>query len=88
MRASNLKHAGKFGENLEWKPVLVDRLSGKITIPNGTIGSRWDKNRKWNLGLNDLKTSKAIEPQLSVMEGKHQVVEVSFIINRDRKSVV
>lgn len=78
LRASDLKNAGVFGDNPEWKPVLIDRLTRKATVPNGTIGSRWDKSKKWNLELKDLVTGAEIDPQLSVMEGEHQAVDVSF----------
>ncbi len=78
LRASDLKEGNSFGSNPGWKPVLIDRKSGKMIVPNGTIGSRWDKSRKWNLELKDVITGEEIDPLLSVTEGKSTVTDVSF----------
>ncbi|MBT5433723.1 MAG: nitrate reductase subunit alpha, partial [Rhodospirillaceae bacterium] len=42
---------GGLGEtkNTEWKTVAFDRNSGKVVVPNGSIGFRWDSSAKWNL---------------------------------------
>ena len=78
LRASDLNNAADYGDNPEWKPVLIDRKSDTLTVPNGTIGSRWDKSKKWNLEMKDLKSGKDIDPQLTVMEEEHHFAEISF----------
>jgi nitrate reductase alpha subunit len=31
------------GENNEWKPVIQDKLSQQLLVPNGTMGQRWEE---------------------------------------------
>ncbi len=64
--------------NADWKPVLLDENSSGFVIPNGTIGSRWDKSRKWNLEMKDALTDKDIYPKLSVFDDYDDVAEVAF----------
>ncbi|MFC5387320.1 nitrate reductase subunit alpha [Aquamicrobium segne] len=35
--------------NPDWKTVGIDETSGKIVVPNGSIGFRWGEKGKWNL---------------------------------------
>ena len=63
VRANDLNESTKGEANADWKPVLLDENSSGFVIPNGTIGSRWDKSRKWNLEMKDAVTGKDIQPQ-------------------------
>src|SRR5512145_1953104 len=49
VRASDLE--GSLGEsnNPEWKTVAFDETSGKLVVPNGSVGFRWGEKGKWNL---------------------------------------
>lgn len=78
IRVGDMKN--NFGEqqNADWKPVLFDEKSAGFVVPNGTIGSRWDKSKKWNLELKNALTGKDIQPQLSVIDDYDEVVEVAF----------
>ena len=78
LRSSDL--AGGLGqtENAEWKTVLIDKNSGEIVVPNGTIGSRWDKSAKWNLEEKNVADGSNIEPILSLLDQHDEVVAVSF----------
>ena len=78
IRASDMKAKYANVENADWKPVLVDENSKELVIPNGTIGSRWDKSEKWNLEMVDVLTGKDISPQLSFANDFDEVVEVAF----------
>ncbi len=78
LRASDLKDMSDVGEKLEWKPVLLDELTSNYVVPNGTIGSRWEKKQKWNLELKDSKTGADIVPQLSLFEKHDEVIQVQF----------
>jgi nitrate reductase alpha subunit len=79
-----MMRAGDFINNLdvkdlpEWKTVLFDEVSGAISVPNGTIGSRWDKEGKWNLELRDVRNGTEISPLLSVIENRDEIADVSF----------
>ena len=78
LRSSDL--AGNLGqtENSEWKTVLIDKNSGEMVVPNGTIGSRWDKSAKWNLEEKNVADGSDIKPILSLVEQHDEVVAVSF----------
>jgi nitrate reductase alpha subunit len=78
IRAGDIKNNFAEQQNEDWKPVLFDEKSSGFVVPNGTIGSRWDKSKKWNLELKDAITGEDIQPQLSVIDNYDEVVEVAF----------
>ncbi|MCZ8259933.1 MAG: nitrate reductase subunit alpha [Beijerinckiaceae bacterium] len=49
LRASDFDKSLGEANNPEWKTVAYDEGSGKIVVPNGTIGFRWGEQGKWNL---------------------------------------
>ncbi len=68
LRASDL---GDHSQHAEWKPVIIDEITNEITVPNGTVGQRWEKDKKWNLIL-EREDGTKILPALSVEElGAH-----------------
>ncbi len=78
VRASDLGNDLSKEKNSEWKPVIFDNNTYGFVVPNGTIGSRWDQSKKWNLELTDSVTGKTIDPELSVITGRDEVLEVAF----------
>lgn len=78
LRSSDLE--GDLGEveNAEWKPVVMDGNSGEIKVPNGTIGSRWDKSGKWNLELKETTSGEDLWPETSLKGKSDDVVNVGF----------
>jgi nitrate reductase alpha subunit len=54
-------------ENAQWKPVVFDKNQQQVVVPNGTIGQRWEKDKKWNLKLAD-QNGQPIDPALSVVD--------------------
>ncbi|PBB07013.1 nitrate reductase subunit alpha [Salimicrobium humidisoli] len=74
---------GGSSENAEWKPVLIDETNGEITVPNGTMGQRWEEDVKWNLSL-EKKDGSYIQPALTTaVEGAEwkEIVFPSFDAN-------
>jgi nitrate reductase alpha subunit len=71
---------GNLGEdnNPDWKSVLIDEGTGELTVPVGTIGSRWGEQGKWNLELKRNKDGAEINPKLSLVKAHDEVVGVSF----------
>ncbi len=63
LRASDIK---KDISNPEWKLAVLDENTGKIVIPNGSIGYRWKDTKKWNLKLEDEEGNK-INPALTIL---------------------
>jgi nitrate reductase alpha subunit len=55
LRASDFVGSLKEKNNPEWKTVGLDEKTGKVVVPNGSIGFRWGEDGKWNLEEKDGK---------------------------------
>ncbi len=67
LRAADFARALGEKNNPDWKTVGIDEISGKIVVPNGSIGFRWGETGKWNL---EEKAGKAdIRLKLSLIDG-------------------
>lgn len=75
-RFLNAQDVGKETSNSEWKPVLFDELTNQYVIPNGTMGSRWETDKKWNLKMEDSETGAFIQPALTF---KDQADEIGVV---------
>jgi nitrate reductase alpha subunit len=79
IRASDIK--GNLGEtnNPEWKTLAIDKKTGKITVPLGSVGFRWGEKGKWNLEEKNGK-GKDVDLRMSlIQDGDHDdVVGVAF----------
>lgn len=75
-RFLNAKDFGRKDKHAEFKHFVIDDKSGKLVIPNGTMGDRWDRQSKWNLRDEDSDTGEAICPRLSVRADRDDVVEL------------
>ncbi|MFE0555970.1 nitrate reductase subunit alpha [Paenibacillus sp. NPDC058910] len=79
LRASDL---GDTTQHAEWKPVIIDENTNEITVPNGTMGQRWEQDKKWNLIL-EREDGSIIAPALSVepQGGERQTISFPFFDN-------
>ncbi|AIM17227.1 nitrate reductase subunit alpha [Neobacillus sp.] len=50
LRASDIGMQTEYGD---WKTIVWDQKSGKLAIPNGSMGHRWEGKGKWNLEMRD-----------------------------------
>lgn len=84
VRASDFN--GKLGQanNPEWKTVAFDE-SGKVVLPQGSIGFRWGPEGradagKWNLEDKEARNGNNVKLKLSAMEGgaKYDTAQVAF----------
>jgi nitrate reductase alpha subunit len=85
VRASDFN--GRLGQsnNADWKTVAVD-ASGKVVLPNGSIGFRWGPDGrpdagKWNLEDKEARNGNDVKLRLSALEGDaagYQVGDVGF----------
>ncbi|WP_368919909.1 nitrate reductase subunit alpha, partial [Providencia vermicola] len=78
LRAADL--VGSLGEekNAEWKTIAIDEATGKLCVPQGSMGFRWDESRKWNLEPRNAKDGAEFKMQLSLSETYDEIVEVGF----------
>ncbi|NCU17814.1 nitrate reductase subunit alpha [Pallidibacillus pasinlerensis] len=77
-RFLNANDLGMKTENAEWKPAMFNKNTNDFSIPQGTMGSRWDNKGKWNLHLVDENTEEAIEPVLSFLGMEDEVITVNM----------
>jgi len=78
LRASDLTKTLNIKDNPDWKTVVFDENKNKIVVPNGSIGSRWDKSKQWNLELKDVKDGKIITPSITFISSYDDVLSVGF----------
>ena len=64
-------------ENRDWKFLVYDRLSRDFRLPQGTMGFRWGHEKgKWNLEFKDGLDGSTIDPALSLLEDRDDVLQV------------
>ena len=79
VRASDFSDQLGIQNNPDWQEILVDELTGQLSVPNGTVGSRWGELGKWNLELKDIRDGRDIKPMLSMIDHSTcAIVSVSF----------
>jgi nitrate reductase alpha subunit len=49
LRAAEFDQALGETNNPDWKTVAIDEATGRVVVPNGSIGFRWGEDGKWNL---------------------------------------
>lgn len=77
LRAADFDDALGQNNNPDWKTVGIDEKTGKVVVPNGSIGFRWGEKGKWN--LEQKADAESIQLQLSLLDGtEHEVVAVDF----------
>ena len=78
-RFLNAKDMGRAGEkHADFKFYVVDEMTERLVVPNGTMGDRWDRQAKWNLKEEDSDTGEAIKARLSVLDVKDDAIEVTL----------
>lgn len=81
LTADRFLHAKDLGistSHNEWKPAMFNQNTAGFSIPQGTMGSRWDNKGKWNLHLIDENTNEQIEPVLSFLGMEDEIVTVNM----------
>ena len=78
LKAVDCKDNLGIDKNPEWCAPLFDTNANGLKVPNGNIGSRWDKSQKWNLELKDVRDGSEIDPLLSFIDAHDEVVNVAF----------
>ncbi len=77
LRVSDIKIQG-VKKDVEWKTLVYDEITNDVSIPNGSIGSRWDGSALWNLQLKDIRNGNNIKPKLSFISGYDKILSVGF----------
>ncbi len=78
VRATDFSDKLAQANNPDWKTVAFDEASGKVVVPNGSIGFRWGQSDgKWNLEEKEAGGEEA-KLRLSLIERPDQVAPVAF----------
>src|SRR3546814_12930454 len=86
LRASQLVDALGQPNNPDWKTLVIDRQTGNLVAPNGSIGFRWGeaavdngaKVGRWNLESRDGGSGREIDPVLSLLDANDPGAGVGF----------
>lgn len=74
---ANLLDAYKNEENGDWKFLMWDTKTGRPRMPMGFSGHRWqEKKGEWNLLLKDGVDGEDIDPTLTMLDDKDDLVEI------------
>jgi len=66
-------------DNGDWKFVNVDEGSGRLVVPKGSVGHRWDKTPgQWNMKLEDAADDSPYDPVLSFLQDHDGVLQAEF----------
>lgn len=78
LRASDLEGTRET-ENADWKFLILDRATGELGVPQGTVGHRWQTRRgQWNLELRDERTGQDLDPALFLEPRTGELLTVEF----------
>lgn len=78
LRASDFEGGLGETENAEWKAAILDGNTGNVVVPNGTIGSRWDKSKKWNLESKNIADGSDVWPKVTLEGREDEIAAVAF----------
>ncbi|MEC0404753.1 nitrate reductase subunit alpha [Bacillus velezensis] len=86
-RFLHAKDIGRQTKHDQWKPAVWNEQTNEFAIPQGTMGSRWDGQQKWNLHMIDEDTGEPIEPRLSVLGIEDEIgsVRIPYFSNDGNK---
>ncbi len=71
-----------FGDitNGEWKFVSIDEATGRLVVPKGAVGHRWDeKPGNWNMKLENEADDATYDPLLTMLDAHDDVVQTEFV---------
>ncbi len=78
LRANRLSRYSSV-ENGDWKYLVFDKKSDAPRMPQGTVGFRWQQKKgQWNLEMKDGKDGSEIDPALTLIENRDDVLQVKI----------
>jgi nitrate reductase / nitrite oxidoreductase, alpha subunit len=78
LRAADFDDALGQSNNPEWKTVAIDETSGRIVVPNGSVGFRWGDKGRWNLEEKAGDDPVRLKLSLVLEDDRDDVVGVHF----------
>ncbi|MFA7421598.1 MAG: nitrate reductase subunit alpha [Melioribacteraceae bacterium] len=66
--------------NGDWKFINIDEGTGKLVVPKGSVGHRWDKKQgDWNLKYENSGDNEQYDPLLSLIDSSDGTLQVEFV---------
>lgn len=66
--------------NGEWKFLNIDSQTGKLVVPKGSVGHRWDKEKgSWNLKYENSSNNSKFDPLLTLIDNNDEILQVEFV---------
>lgn len=66
-------------ENGDWKFLNIDEDNGKLVIPKGSVGHRWDKKQgNWNMKFENGFDNSPYNPTLTFLNKNDDIFQVNF----------
>jgi len=66
-------------ENGDWKFLNIDEETGKLVIPKGSVGHRWEKQGgNWNLKMENAEDNSKFNPLLTLIDNNDEILQVEF----------
>ncbi len=66
--------------NGEWKFLNIDSQTGKLVVPKGSVGHRWDKEKgSWNLKYENSSDNSKFDPLLTLIDNNDEILQVEFV---------
>lgn len=66
--------------NGEWKFLNIDSQTGKLVVPKGSVGHRWDKEKgSWNLKYENSSDNSKFVPLLTLIDNNDEILQVEFV---------
>jgi nitrate reductase / nitrite oxidoreductase, alpha subunit len=79
LRASDFSDSLGQANNPDWKTVSIDRKTGAVVVPGGSVGFRWGEDGKWNLEQKDASGNETDLLMSLIQDSDHDdVVDVGF----------
>ena len=67
-------------ENGDWKFVSVDGQTGKLVVPKGSIGHKYDKaGGQWNMKYENSTDNAPFDPLLTLIKNSDEVLQTEFV---------
>ncbi len=76
-------------ENGEWKFINIDAKTGKLVVPKGAMGHRYDKaGGQWNMKCENSTDNAAFDPVLTLLDQSDAVLQTEFTeFGLDQKAI-
>ncbi|WKZ70072.1 MAG: nitrate reductase subunit alpha [Melioribacteraceae bacterium] len=79
VRANQIKEYNNIS-NGDWKFLNIDSETGKLVVPKGSMGHRWDEEKGgWNMKYENSTDNSKFDPLLTLIDNNDEILQVEFV---------